>query len=997
MKTGFDILTVFGFGLPRARRAEMVSRRQLAVVCGAALAGFALSGRAQPTNDNFASAIVVTGSSWTTTAANAGATKEPGEPNHAGNAGGASIWWVWTAPANGLVSLNTSANANFDTLLAVYTGSSVSNLTLVAADDDSGVLRSSALTFSAYSNTAYHFAVDGYNGATGRVQLMLLLASPAAPTIKIPPVSQAAGIGGMAAFQVGAIGFGSLTYQWQNTNGLIAGATNSNLVLANLGAKDAGGYSVAVGNAFGSLTSSVASLVVSGGVPVTTWSGAAPTPGYVDARGRAARFNSPGGIAVDNAGNAYVADSWNHAIRKIAPDGSTTTLAGGVQGAADGFGTNAEFDFPSAVAVDGVGNVYVADESNNAIRMITPGGQVTTVAGLPGDKNAGFNDGSGASARFNHPSGLAVDGQGNIYVADTWNQVIRMVTPDGIVTTLAGTPRTQGYNNGTATNALFSFPTGIALDQFKTLYVCDTRDCVIRVVTTNGVVSTLAGRPGFIDGADGQGTNGHFAFPEGLAVDGLGNVFVADTGNDTIRKISPDGTVTTICGQAGLAEATDGSGTNALFYTPTGVGLTGDGRLFVTERGNNSIRVIDTNQMSGTWAGPGGSAGSDNGPGPLARLNYPAAVAVDASNNVYAADLLNYVVRKIASDGTVSVLAGQAGRPGSLDGAAGNALFASPAGVAVDGAGTVYVTDMDNQTIRMITNGTVSTLAGSSGKSGSADGTGTNAFFFNPSGIAADILGNVYVADSSNHTVRVITPAGVVSTLAGRAGKAGSTNGSGTNAMFSSPSAVAVDALGNVYVADKGNEMIRMIAPGGAVTTLAGVAGKAGNADGPATSAMFSSMAALAVDSTGNVYVADTYNNTIRMISSAGVVTTLDGVPGLAGSSDGGGTGALFFNPAGIAVSHGGLIYVADTLNNTIRVGTPNVTVSPLLQITGLAGQVILSWPGSSAGFVLQTTPSLLTPVTWATVTSPPAMAGGAFVVTNTAANRAGFFRLSSP
>ena len=162
----------------------MVSRRQLAVVCGAALAGFALSGRAQPTNDNFASAIVVTGSSWTTTAANAGATKEPGEPNHAGNAGGA---------------LNTSANANFDTLLAVYTGSSVSNLTLVAADDDSGVLRSSALTFSAYSNTAYHFAVDGYNGATGRVQLMLLLASPAAPTIKIPPVSQAAGIGGMAA------------------------------------------------------------------------------------------------------------------------------------------------------------------------------------------------------------------------------------------------------------------------------------------------------------------------------------------------------------------------------------------------------------------------------------------------------------------------------------------------------------------------------------------------------------------------------------------------------------------------------------------------------------------------------------------------------------------------------------------------------------------------------------------------------------------------------
>jgi sugar lactone lactonase YvrE len=314
-----------------------------------------------------------------------------------------------------------------------------------------------------------------------------------------------------------------------------------------------------------------------------------------------------------------------------------------------------------------------------------------------------------------------------------------------------------------------------------------------------------------------------------------------------------------------------------------------------------------------TLAGQVGAAGSADGPGAQARFQLPNNVAVDHAGTVYVADTANNVIRKIAPDGTASTLAGTAGIHGSEDGAGGaggQARFWAPFGIAVDAAGTVYVADTANNTIRKITpDGIVSTLAGAAGRPGKADGLGVNARFRNPWDVAVDRAGNVWVADMSNSAIRKITPDGEVSTFAGQPGMIGSADGFGINARFNDPFALAVDGANNIYVADSGNNTIRKISPEGTVVTLAGKAERAGNRDGDVETARFWNPQGLAVDRAGNVYVADTGNNAVRQITPAGVVSTLV-QPG----------GATTLNsPGGVAVDDAGNIYVADTNNHCVR------------------------------------------------------------------------------
>ena len=286
---------------------------------------------------------------------------------------------------------------------------------------------------------------------------------------------------------------------------------------------------------------------------------------------------------------------------------------------------------------------------------------------------------------------------------------------------------------------------------------------------------------------------------------------------------------------------------------------------------------------------------------------------------------------------TFSTLAGYAGQ-GSADGTSSNARFSTPSSVAVDSAGTIYVADTASHTIRKITAaGTVSTLAGSAGVSGSADGTGSAARFNQPQGVAVDATGNVYVADTGNHTIRQITPGGVVSTLAGLAGSSGSANGTGSAARFYQPEGVAVDSSGNVYVADTWNHTLRKIAAGGVVSTLAGSAGNYGTANGTGSTARFYQPQGVAVDSAGTVYVADTGNQTLRKITSAGAVTTLAGTAGAYGSRNSTGTNAQFYGPASVAVDGLGNLYVADYFNQTLRKVTAAGVVTTL---AGAAGKL---------------------------------------------------------
>lgn len=326
-----------------------------------------------------------------------------------------------------------------------------------------------------------------------------------------------------------------------------------------------------------------------------------------------------------------------------------------------------------------------------------------------------------------------------------------------------GTGGGTGSKDSTAT-ALFSSPADVAVDALGNLYVADYWNNRIQKITPMGAVSTLAGT-GNIGAINGIGQLASFNRPSGIAVDGNGNVFVADAGNNLIRKITTDGTVSTLAGTIAAVDTGNTVTSQPLFSSPSGVAVDASGNVYVADAGNNRICVINPAGVTRTLTGKG-AAGSNDGPGISATFNNPTGVAVDLSGNVYVADLLNNIIRKVAPDGTTSTIAGN-GDTGSQDGIDTAARFYFPNSLAVDASDNVYVTDDINNLIRKIApDGTVSTLAGS-GQAGAQNGSGAMASFNDPAGIAVDASGNIFLADANNNLIRKITPAGVVSTLAG--------------------------------------------------------------------------------------------------------------------------------------------------------------------------------------------------------------------------------------
>ena len=320
----------------------------------------------------------------------------------------------------------------------------------------------------------------------------------------------------------------------------------------------------------------------------TTLAGAAGQEGSADGVGSAARFYEPEGVAVDGAGNVYVADTYNDTIRKIKQGGAVTTLAGmaGQEGSADGVGSAARFYEPEGVAADGAGNVYVADTWNHTIRKITPDGAVSTLAGLAGE--AGSADGIGSAARFCYPHGMAVDSATNIYVADSDNATIRRITPDGVVSTLAGQAGELGRADGTGSAARFRWPQGVAVDSTGNLYVADDYNNAIRKITPGGLVTTLGG--------------GVFDWPEDVAVDSVGNIYVAAEDSIIIQKMTPDGLVATLAGLARHSGSADGTGSAARFCFPVSVAVDPAGNLYVADDLNCTIRRgVPTSSGGFSW------------------------------------------------------------------------------------------------------------------------------------------------------------------------------------------------------------------------------------------------------------------------------------------------------------------------------------------------------------------------------------------------------------
>lgn len=654
---------------------------------------------------------------------------------------------------------------------------------------------------------------------------------------------------------------------------------------------------------------------------------------------REAQIRSPCGVAVDESGAVYFADQGNARVRRIDEQGVIKTIAGGGSkqlARADGRpATTARLEGPIGLAADLNGNIYIVERSRHRVWSVSADGVIRALAGT-GERGSGGDFEPGTKSQLKFPNGVAADSEGHVYVADTGNNRVRRVGPDGRIETIAGTGRRgcEG-DGGPARKALLSGPCGVAVDGAGSVYISDTHNHRIRKVDRSGLISTIAGTGSAGYGGDGRpASQAVFNLPMGVAVDALGNVYVSDIRNHRLRKIDSSGTVSTVAGTGEPGYGGDGGpAVEAKLRSPDLIATDASGNVFVADRDNDRIRRVDTRGIITTVAGSGrrGSRG-DRGPAKHARLYEPAGVTVDRDGRVYVADYRNNRVRVIKRDGTIRTFAGGGDLFVNGDGGpAEGAYFGRPLGIAVDPSGTVYVADESMHRIRSFTpGGRISTFAGT-GEAGywGDGGPAAAALLSRPEGLAADAIGNVYVADSGNGRVRRIDPSGVIETIAGTGGRrtiwdggppstghisaiagdaqdrlcilalghvwrldgfgtpvrvTGTTgespsdeSGTVREPFFDRASGLAADSTGNLFVAEE--RRVYRIDPSGAVTTFAGTGESSGGWQRPATILGQRDIPTrVAADATGNVYYFDARYWRIRRISPTGETATVAGL-----------------------------------------------------------------------------------------------------------------------
>ena len=687
-----------------------------------------------------------------------------------------------------------------------------------------------------------------------------------------------------------------------------------------------------------------------------------------------ASLDNPLGVAVDGTGNLYITDTLNHRIRRV--DGATgiiTTVAGNGESGISGDGgpaTSASLDLAVDVAVDGSGNLYIGDAQNNRIRKVDGAtGVITTVAGT-GIAVFSGDGGPATRARLNTPTGIVVDGTGNLYIADFGNHRIRRVdAATGVITTVAGTAAFSG-DGGLAISAQLDFPRGVAVDGSGNLYIADQGNNRIRRVDGGtGVITTVAGTgAGGFSGDGGLATSAQLIIPRGVALDGLGNLYISDSGNNHVRRVdTATGVITTVAGNGTAGFSGDGGpATSASLTGPRGLAMDSSDNLYVADRGNNRIRYVDLATGVITTVAGNGTEGfsGDGGPATRAGLWSPNGLAVGGTGNLYIADGGNNRIRRVdVATGVIGTVAGNETSGFSGDGGRANAASLSfPLDLAVDGSGNLYIADFRNHRVRKVEglaapgaspgtgpffsptlvparaatatptatptpHGPIITTVAGNGTDGFSgdDGPATSASLDEPGGLAVDSTGNLYIVDTQNHRIRKVDAAtGVITTVVGigTAGFSGN-GGPATTASLSNPIGLAVDVSGNLYIADAGNNRIRKVdAATGVITMVAGRGTEGFSGDGgPATRARLDNPWDVAVDDTGNLYIADFGNNRVRKVDAAtGIISTVAGNRTAGFSGDGGpATSARLRELRGVTVDGSGNLYIADSVNRRIR------------------------------------------------------------------------------
>jgi len=765
-------------------------------------------------------------------------------------------------------------------------------------------------------------------------------------------------------------------------------------------------------------------------------------------------LNTPRGVCVDSAGNVFIADSNNHRVRMIAKTGGTNygvvmtagniyTIAGtGTSGTgADGAPLTSALAIPNRVYVDSVGNVFVVDNGNHRVRMIAKTGgtnygvvmtanNIYTIAGT-GSSGTGA-DGAPLISALSSPQGVSVDSAGNVFITEYGNDRVRMIAKTGgtnygvVMTagniyTIAGTGTEGTGADGAPLTSALKNPQGLYVDSVGNVFIADFNNNRVRMIfsyaninlnnstgslllqtvnikpVSENNIYTIAGTGTLGTGADGAPLTSALYLPDDLFIDSTGNVFITDYGNNRVRMIAKTGgtnygvvmtanNIYTIAGTGTAGAGTDGAPLISALNNPQGVCVDSTGNVFLADLGNHRVRMIaktgGTNygvvMTAGniyTIAGTGTQGKGANGAPLISALDTPQSVFVDSAGNVFIADYGNSRVRMIATTGgtnygvvmtanNIYTIAGTGTAGTGADGAAPlTSALSYPIGVFVDSAGNVFIADYGNNRVRMIaktggtnygvvmTAGNIYTIAGTGTLGTGANGAPLTSALSQPQSVSIDSAGNVFIADTNNHRVRmiaktggtnygVVMTAGNIYTIAGTGTQGKGTDGAPLISALNTPIAVFVDSAGNVFIADYGNHRVRMIATKGSVIaksillnyiyTIAGTGTLGKGADGVPLNSALNSPRGVSIDSAGNVFITENGNDRVRMIAktggtnygvvmTAGYIYTIAGT-GTAGTGlDGVPLNSALNNPYSVCVDSAGNVFITDSSNHRVR------------------------------------------------------------------------------
>ena len=624
--------------------------------------------------------------------------------------------------------------------------------------------------------------------------------------------------------------------------------------------------------------------------------------GFSGDKGKAteAQLKTPAGLTFDKKGNLYIADRNNHRIRKVDTRGIITTVAGNGTAGFSGDGgkaTQAQLNLPSGVAVDDKGNIYISDRSNNRVRVVDNKGTITTFAGNGGDGYSG-DSGPATQAQLSKPFGLALDKKGNLYIADRENNRVRKVNPQGIITTVAGD---GGFffmgDNGPSYRASIAGPTGIVVDKNGILYIADRNNNRIRSVDTQGMIRTVAGTgQQDYNGESEIARDTNLYLPFGVALDQDGKILIIDRSHYRIRRMDPRrGSIETVAGNGVKMFAGDGGpATGAKLSFPHGIAVDKKGNVIISDKGHYRIRRVSPDGIIQTIAGNGirGNIG-DGLPALKASIYGATSLKLNDKEEMFIISPSSFVsiLRKIDEKGMMRKVLDTVSKD-YLESIAKSkykgkvqtgelAIITTFSDIAFDHKGNMFISDRLNHQIRKVSaQGEITTIAGTGESAYYGDGgPALEAAFRDPSALVTDKAGNLYIADAANNMIRKIDSKGIITTIAGNGNhKNTGDGGPALKAGIRNMDYLAMSPTGELHIVGMNSHIVRKITKDGNIMTVAGTGDQGFFGDGgPATKAMLKSPSAITFDSKGNLYISDMGNNRIRKVDTSGIITTFAG------------------------------------------------------------------------------------------------------------------------